>query len=203
MQMVVKNDEITPGATCLVPSMAACRGARPLTMWAAMFSAITMASSTNRPIAISKPTMVIRSNDRPASDITAMVPMNETGKPIATQKENRILKNSQSVRKTRTSPCAPFFTRRFRRSRTIDDMSRVTSKETSGGARCFSFWMKAFTASITFKVSSVLVLETSRMAARLPLKIILSSVFSNKSVILAIVPSRTSAPDAAPTTIRS
>jgi len=59
IQMVVKNEETTPIFTSPVPRMAAWSDDFPRSSWAAMFSAITMASSMRRPSARRRPTMVI------------------------------------------------------------------------------------------------------------------------------------------------
>ena len=200
---VVRNDDITPGATCLVPSTAAFRGGDPARIWAAMFSDMTMASSTSSPMPISMPTMVIISNDSPVSAMAAMAPKNDTGKPIATQKEKRALKNSQRVIITKISPCQPFLMSSDSRSSTIEEISRVMVKRTPGGARRRCTSRNSLTAPITLRVSWLRVLEISKMAARLPLKTTRLSARSNISVILAMSPSLISAPELEPTTTRS
>ena len=58
---VVAKEAMTPGATPRAPSMAAASGSLPRARSAAMFSAMTMASSTKMPTAIRRPTIVIMS----------------------------------------------------------------------------------------------------------------------------------------------
>ncbi len=146
--------------------------------------------------------MVIMSNDNPSSDIMNIVPMNDTGNPMAIQNEKRKLKNSHMVRNTRNSPCKPLPNSISRRSRTIEEIFWVSSKRTPGGEICRCLAMKSATASTTLKVSSSSVLVTSSSAARRPLNMILSSASSNLSVMVAISPRRISDPLAPDTTIR-
>ena len=161
-QTVVKNDDSTPGATWRTPSMAAWVGLLPKRRWAAMFSASTMASSINSPTPISSPTMEIMFTVMPKAAITAKVPMNDTGRPMATQNEKRKEKNSHMVRNTRIRPWAPFSTSMVKRSRTMAEMSRVMSMVTVFGARARSAVTKSSKASRTLSVSSRRDLSTDR-----------------------------------------
>ena len=83
---VVAKEERMPGSTCFTPSMAACIGWSPLAMRAAMFSAMTMASSISRPTPISSPTMEIMLMVTPKAGSRNSAPRNDTGSPIVTQK---------------------------------------------------------------------------------------------------------------------
>ena len=83
---VVANEDIMPGSTCFTPSIAACIGVSPLDMRAAIFSAMTMASSISRPTPMSRPTMDIMLMVTPIAGSMKKAPRNETGSPMVTQK---------------------------------------------------------------------------------------------------------------------
>ena len=153
-----------------------------------------MASSISNPREINNATILIILMDCPISDMMKRPPRKETGNPMATQKAKRNLKNSHITMNTSTSPCRPLDTSIFRRARTTLELSLVNAILTSGGASCFSCSTKAFTASKTRRVSSVLFLLTCSRAARCPLNRIFSSSSSKLSLMVAISPRRISPP---------
>ena len=83
---VVANEERTPGSTCPTPLTAASSGLSPLCRRAAMFSAITIASSISRPTPISRPTIEIMLIVMPSIGSTNSAPRKDTGRPMVTQK---------------------------------------------------------------------------------------------------------------------
>ena len=95
---------------------------------------------------------------------------------------------------TRASPCTPLRTSICRRSLTTDETSRVSSRVTPGEARRRSSATKRFTASTTRMTSCSFVLRTSSLPARTPSWTMRSSSRSNRSLTVAISPSRIDPP---------
>jgi len=129
--------------------------------------------------------------------------MNETGRPMATQKLNRGEKNRNMVRNTSPRPRTPLSTSMVRRSLTMDAESRVTDRVTPAGARSRSCSRNVVSRSITRSVSSARVLVMSNRAARWPLNNTLISSRSNRSVMVAMSPRRSSPPWSPATITRS
>ncbi|CAB5723950.1 Uncharacterised protein [Delftia tsuruhatensis] len=64
---------------CLAPLSAACMGGSPFSTWRAMFSIITMASSTTKPVEIVSAISVRLLIEKPARYITPKVPISDSG----------------------------------------------------------------------------------------------------------------------------
>ena len=64
---------------CLAPFSAACIGGSPASTWRAMFSIITMASSTTNPVEIVSAIKVRLLMEKPARYITPKVPISDSG----------------------------------------------------------------------------------------------------------------------------
>jgi len=159
-----------------------------------MLSDKTIASSIKIPIAISSATREIILMVMPNITIMARPPRNEIGRPNATQKVYRQLKNRNRASAANNKPCQPFLSSRRIRSRTMVALSWVTVKCVPSGNIRFSDATKASIASNTFSVSSVVFLLIFSKPAGTPLSSIRSSFFSNRSTTLAISPSLISPP---------
>ena len=70
---------ITAVPTSSIVKWAASRGLMPCAIWRSIFSITTMASSTTMPIASTNPNSVSVLMEKPNADMTANVPISETG----------------------------------------------------------------------------------------------------------------------------
>ncbi|MNV22477.1 hypothetical protein D3C71_1134520 [compost metagenome] len=71
--------EIRVKPICRAPFSAACIGVAPRSRWRAMFSSITIASSTTKPVAMVSAIRVRLLSENPASSITPKVPTSDSG----------------------------------------------------------------------------------------------------------------------------
>ncbi len=77
-----KVSEISVKPICLAPLSAALRGVSPSSRCRAMFSSMTMASSTTKPVAMVSAISVRLFNEKPHRYITAKVPTSDSGTAI-------------------------------------------------------------------------------------------------------------------------
>ncbi len=74
--------EINVKPICLAPLSAACIGFSPASRWRAMFSSITIASSTTKPVAMVSAIRVRLLSENPARYMTPKVPTSDSGTAI-------------------------------------------------------------------------------------------------------------------------
>ena len=131
---IVVNVDATTGATIArAPATAAVRGGRPFSNSCMAFSPTTMASSTIMPVAIISANMLIMLMLPPSICMTNNVPINTAGIPAPTQNATRPFKNKNNTNNTNTSPCQPFFNKRFKRDCTNFQRSSCAIISTPGG----------------------------------------------------------------------
>ncbi len=106
-RMVVMMVVNTGMKTSLAPSTAASTGDLPIARWRLMFSDITMASSTMIPMTMAIAAKVIESSVTSKTGNRNKAPNSATGKPMATQNADRLLRNTTNTRPTSTRPIKP------------------------------------------------------------------------------------------------
>ena len=128
-------------------------------------SPITMASSTTIPNAMIKPKSEIILMVCPMASMTPNVARKATGMPIATQKATRVDRNKKRTRTTRTSPPAPFLTKRLMRSLMRFARTSYCSMTRVSGARARKSSSHSWIVALTSSESLVLPRRNSSSTA--------------------------------------
>ncbi len=187
--------EMTVKPICRAPLSAASIGASPISMKRTMFSIITIASSTTKPVAMVNAMSERLSRVKPTSSITPKVPMiasgSETLGMIVAQNLRRKTKMTRTTRKmVRTSVNCTSWTE----ARMVAVRSDSTSTLTEGGSVEESFGSSAFTRSAVSMMFAPGCRWMSTMTAGLRPTAPASRTFSTLSMTLPRSRRRTGAP---------
>ena len=180
---------------CCAPFNAACSGGSPCSMWRVMFSIMTMASSTTKPVAMVSAIKVRLLRLKPASAMTANVPTSDSGTAAAgirvagTLRKNRKITSTTSATASTSSNCT---SRKAARMVTVrsDSKDSCTAPGRLACSRGSMAWMRS-TVSITFAPGWRC---TLRMMARRSFDQAARRAFSAPSTTSATLPRRMAAP---------
>ena len=152
--MSEKVNEMMVKPICCAPSNAAFMGATPSSTWRAMFSIITMASSTTKPVAIVMAIRVRLLMEKPIRYITPKVPTKESGTATLGIRVAEALRKNTKITittKATASISSNCTSRTEARMVTVRSFITCTSKDSGKVLRNWGSraWMRS-TVSITF-----------------------------------------------------